>query len=881
MDVLDSPLAGRSLGIRAKIILPLAALALVLVVTVLLVIGSLRRQHERSHLVCQSLTVANSIRQWARNVGHAESLQRFVETLTDECDARLIVITTGEPAMIAAASRPEWVGRAVTDVVATDPDATCLFQASPIQRSVWTEGDGSGSVATVAMPLRIRRSLERPFSYIPGAVLVRMDDCPLAAEQDGFTAWVMPSFLAVVALTALAAEMVVSRVVLWPVQRIAAVTRAMVKGDRVARVRSTTSDELGQLGDQFDRMLDEVARREECERAATLRAQRSNEESVALLAELRAHKAALDEHAIVAITDSAGRIVYANDRFCEISKYTREELIGRDHRIINSSYHPREFWQCMWRTIMHGEVWRGEVCNRAKDGALYWVDTTIVPFRDARGRVAQHMAIRTDVTHLKTVEEQLRSAAETDALTGLPNRRVLMDRLQQSLDCVGTGENGNYALMFLDFDRFKIINDSLGHGVGDKLLMGIADRMRQHAHDTQAIGTGSVTQVNARFGGDEFVVLLEGIAELDDVQRIADRLLAELSKPYQLDRHEVVSSASIGIVVGDATYQRADEVIRDADTAMYESKRHGRGRYTVFDASMREQVQRRHYLENELRRAIEAGQLSLAYQPVVSLSDGTIVAVEALLRWQHPTEGVIEPEEFIPIAEESDLILALGQWTVERACQQLARWQKSLGTLAPRKVSINVSRKQLIRLPWTELLTQASDRCGLVPAVLQIELTEDVLGADTALVLDAIRTLDAAGVELVVDDFGIGTSSFASLHRFPISAVKIHRSMLVDVATSQDVASLIHGLAVMVRNMGISLTAEGVETAAQAIALQDLGCDSAQGFLFAKPLTPAEVVEFVSRNLGLSCHAEGAMAYLNQWHERLIAYEDVTRLGIR
>ena len=877
MNVLDSPLAGRSLGIRAKIILPLAMLAIVLVATFLLLIRNLHRQHERSHMVCQSLTVANSIRQWARNVGQVESLQRFVQTLTDECDARLIVITAGEPLVIVAASQPEWVGHAVTDIVATYPNANCLFQASSAQRSVWTEEAGAESLATVAMPLRIRQSSEPPFRYIAGAVVVQMDDCPLEAEQDAFTAWVMPSFLAVVALTALAAEMVVSRVVLWPVQKISAVTRATVRGDRTARVRSTQADELGQLADQFDRMLDEVSRREECERAATLRAQRSNEESVALLAELRAHKGALDEHAIVAITDRSGRIVYANDRFCEISKYSREELIGRDHRILNSHYHPREFWQCMWRTITHGEVWHGEVCNRAKDGSLYWVDSTIVPFRDAHGRIARHMAIRADITHLKMVEEQLRRAAESDTLTELPNRRGLMDRLEQAIERVHQGAECRYAVMFLDFDRFKIINDSLGHGVGDKLLMGIADRLRQQAQATHATRGGTISQLNARFGGDEFVLLLEGVRELGEVQAVADHLLAELSKPYKLDRHEVVSSASMGIVLGDALYQHADEVIRDADTAMYESKRRGRGQSTVFDASMREQVLRNHFLESELRRAIEADQLSLVYQPVISLTDGALVSLETLLRWHHPTEGVIEPEEFIPIAEESDLIVTLGQWVVERACAQMACWRQALGTQAPARVSINVSRKQLVMLPWTTLLDQATERCGLLPAQLQIELTEDALGADTTSVINAIQALDAAGVELVVDNFGMGTSSFASLRRFPVSAVKIHRAMLVDVETSQDVASLIHGLAVMFRNMGISLIAEGVETTTQAIALQDLGCDCAQGFLFAKPLTEAEVPEFVFRNLGLSCHAEGAMVYTNLWNDRLIAYEDVSQ----
>jgi diguanylate cyclase (GGDEF)-like protein len=433
----------------------------------------------------------------------------------------------------------------------------------------------------------------------------------------------------------------------------------------------------------------------------------------------------------------------------------------------------------------------------------------------------------------------------------------------------------NYAVMFLDFDRFKIINDSLGHNVGDALLIGIAKRLREHVRDVDSVSASLAGHTSARLGGDEFVVLLDDIHTPAGAAAVADRLLQALAQPYRLDKHEVYSTASIGIVMGDPAYEHAEEVVRDADTAMYESKRLGRGRYTLFDASMRERVQRHLRLESELRKAIGTPQLWLTYQPIVSLSTGAFMGVEALLRWRHPTEGQIDPSEFVAIAEESDLILTLGEWALREACRQFVCWQEQLGMLAPRKVSINVSRRQFATPNLPQIIAHAMRESGIEPSQVQLELTEDAFVSDVSEAVETMRAIKRLGIELAIDDFGTGTSSFASLHEFPVDVLKIHRSMLIGIEDSKDVASLIHGLAVMVKNMGIDMVAEGVETPAQVIALQELGCDFAQGFFFARPLSAAEVPEFASRNLSMTCSTRGAAAYANQWNERLTVFHEM------
>ena len=453
-----------------------------------------------------------------------------------------------------------------------------------------------------------------------------------------------------------------------------------------------------------------------------------------------------------------------------------------------------------------------------------------------------NLQLRSEIEVRKVAEDGLRQAAYVDRLTGLPNRTLLLDRMQQAIYSAQRCADRDFAVMFLDFDRFKIINDSLGHEVGDALLKEIANRLRSQLRSIDTISCVPPGNTSARLGGDEFVVLLEEARRPEDVLVVADRLLEALAQSYQLGEHEVYSTASIGIVSSSHDYACAADMLRDADTAMYEAKRTGKARYVVFDASMRQRVQRRLQLENDLRKAIDGDQLYLAYQPIVSLQTGELASVEALLRWNHPSEGLISPVEFIPIAEDTGLILPIGEWVMRNGCQQLASWQRTLGAAAPLTISINLSRRQFVLPSLTQMIQQIIEEAGIAPSSVQLEITESTCMDDVTSATHTMQAIKSLGVRLAIDDFGTGFSSLAALHEFPVDILKIDRCFVNRVDDEKGTAALIHAVAILACNLGISTVAEGIEKSSQAIALQELGCTYGQGYLFGKPM-PAAAIE--------------------------------------
>ncbi len=579
--------------------------------------------------------------------------------------------------------------------------------------------------------------------------------------------------------------------------------------------------------------VDRAKRAEAATREARERAERA-------LSELRAYQAALDKHAIVSVTDPSGAITHVNERFCQVSQYRPDELVGRTHRLVNSGTHPPSFWAEMWRSVNAGRSWNAEVCSRARDGTLYWADTTIVPVQDAQSHVIEHVAIRTDITQRKQLEEQLRSAALTDGLTQLPNRASILGKLHDAVLRARRLHDYHFAVLFMDFDRFKLVNDSLGHDVGDELLRQIALRLRLALREGDGVARDADTaHTAARIGGDEFVILLDAIRSVEDAELVARRLLLVLSQPYQIGEHEVHSSASIGVVASDTNRGDADALLRDADTAMYEAKRAGRGRYVLFDATMHERVARSVELENDLRRALQNDEFFVVYQPIVDLASGALRGVEALARWRHPERGLVPPIEFIPAAEETGLIGALGARVLRDACDQFMLWRETQSDAAPQSVAVNLSRAQLVEGDLVERVQHELLRTGMAPHCLRLEVTESLAMQDAG-ALGVLRRLRELGVSLALDDFGTGYSSLACLHEIPVDTVKIDRSFVSQLAQDDHRRVLIQATVLVARALGIRTVAEGVETAEQAQLLEDLGCSMAQGYLFGKPMTAQE-----------------------------------------
>jgi diguanylate cyclase (GGDEF)-like protein/PAS domain S-box-containing protein len=461
------------------------------------------------------------------------------------------------------------------------------------------------------------------------------------------------------------------------------------------------------------------------------------------------------------------------------------------------------------------------------DGTEVDVEVAAVPFI-YEGRSAIQVVAR-DVTRRKQVEEKLIHDAFHDGLTGLPNRALFMDHLRLAVGRAARPTKYLFAVLFLDLDRFKNVNDSLGHTVGDQLLVAIARRIENCLRHIDTV---------ARFGGDEFAVLLDGVEDANDAVRVAERLQRELTTPINVGGHEVFTSASIGIALSSTGYERPEDVLRDADTAMYRAKAAGKARHEIFDTGMHARAVALLRLETDLRRAVERGEFVVHYQPIVSLTDDTIRGFEALVRWQHPERGLIAPSEFISVAEETGLIIPLGRWVLREACLQMRRWQESFSSARPLSLSVNISGNQFMQPDLVEQVKQILDETGFDPHCLQLEITESSVIENTETVTAMLVQLRSLGIRLSMDDFGTGYSSLSYLHRFPIHTLKIDRSFISGCGGG-DENEIVRTIIMLARNMGMDVVAEGVETEQQLASLRDLRCEYGQGFLFSHPLDAA------------------------------------------
>jgi diguanylate cyclase (GGDEF)-like protein/PAS domain S-box-containing protein len=464
--------------------------------------------------------------------------------------------------------------------------------------------------------------------------------------------------------------------------------------------------------------------------------------------------------------------------------------------------------------------------TRHKDGSWHWLEYSVSDLRDDPS-VDGYVVVARDVTERKEAEEQLVHQALHDALTGLPNRALFLDRLGLALTRLERRPSLG-AVFFLDLDHFKVVNDSLGHSAGDHVLVAVADRLQRALRDGDTA---------ARLGGDEFAILCEDLVDEGEAVQIAERIGAAIgTTPIQVSGRELVVSASIGVAFATYSQQRPEALLRDADAAMYRAKERGRARYELFDAAMRARAVARLETEAALREAIEQHQLSLAYQPEVLLADGRLIGAEALLRWRNEAGEMTRPSEFVPVAEETGLIVPIGAWVIREACLHLARWRQLAPDRAPRTVSVNVSGRQLGRPDLPEVVEHALHESGLDPGSLCLEITESVLMDDIEGAVSALKVLKAIGIELAVDDFGTGYSSLAHLRRFPVDVLKIDHSFVSGLGRNPEDSAIVRAVLGLARTLDLAAVAEGVERADQLEELRALGCERAQGHLFSPAL---------------------------------------------
>jgi len=617
---------------------------------------------------------------------------------------------------------------------------------------------------------------------------------------------------------------------LRPIRRLSdAMTQAKITGDLNTRISVPGRTELSDMAEAFNTMTRRIANTvkdlEQSERSANR-----------AMATLEHQKLAMDEHLIVSTADIRGNIVYANDKFSEISGFPPEEVLGQNHRIIKSDEHPREFFRDMWKTLAQGKVWHGEVKNRAKDGRPYWVNSTIVPMKDETGKIYQYQAIRTDITEIKIAQEKLRKTAEHDRLTELPNRELFLLRLQDAIRQAERDSRFKFAVLFFDFDRFKVVNDSLGHDAGDALLKNIASRFQQVLRNKDTA---------ARFGGDEFCVLLTDLNDYGQARSITDRLLKVFNKPHDLGGNQVTCSASIGLVTNAQRYTRAQDMLRDADAAMYQAKENGKACVVEFDQAMHLEAVDHLQIEVDLRSAVARDEMKLVYQPIVSLRNSKLEGFEALVRWHHAERGVVSPADFIPIAEDSGLIIPLGQWTVRQACRQLKAWNTKIRAEKPICVNVNLSMRQINHPGAIEMIRQEITGSGIDPHWLKLEITESVMADDRNDILAQLNGVKRLGVQLAMDDFGTGHSSLSNLHRLPVDVLKIDQSFVKSMSANRELAAVMQTIITLVQHLGMTTVAEGIETAEQLAMLLALDCDFGQGYYFKRPMCPDAATDYL------------------------------------
>jgi diguanylate cyclase (GGDEF)-like protein/PAS domain S-box-containing protein len=538
----------------------------------------------------------------------------------------------------------------------------------------------------------------------------------------------------------------------------------------------------------------------------------------------------------VVITDRNGHIEYVNQAFVRITGYSIQEALGQSFALLKSGYQPKELYEKLWATIQSGEPFREVMINRRKSGELFYEENTISPLKDGSGRITHFVSTGKDITDRMESQERLHFLAHHDVLTRLPNRTLFHDRLDHALN-QARRTGSKLALMFIDLDGFKIINDSLSHAAGDALLQEVARRLQDSVRESDTV---------ARLGGDEFTVILENQSGPEAAATVAQGILERITMPIDLAGQSVSVGASIGITLFPDDASDREGLISNADIAMYRAKEVGRGNYQFFTASLGASINQRLVMEQQLRQALERGEFSLRYQPKVALSDGQVLGMEALLRWTNAELGAVPPDRFIPVLEQTGLIIQVGDWVLEEACRFASALRDRGYSLG---VAVNLSGRQVLdrRLPnRIEALLKSH---GLRTNALEVEITETALIENMATAVETLACLGELGIKVFIDDFGTGYSSLVYLKRLPIDALKIDRAFVEDLPDDEEDVAITQAIIALARSLKMEVVAEGVETREQADFLAKRGCGQAQGFLFSQPLGSTDLMDWLaSRN---------------------------------
>ena len=534
----------------------------------------------------------------------------------------------------------------------------------------------------------------------------------------------------------------------------------------------------------------------------------------------------------IILTDASNNIVSVNPAFLEMTGYVAAEVLGKNPRILSSDRHSADFYAAMWQAINSEDKWQGELWNRRKDGTIYPVWVRISVYRDAAGKLCNYVGVATDIAERYAAQESIRQLAYFDPLTQLPNRRMLEDRVGQAL-ASSEREGKQSALLFIDLDQFKTINDSLGHSAGDQLLIEVAKRL-----------SGCIRRMDtvARLGGDEFVVLLSDVT-MEGASEVAQKILDVVGRSFLFNEHELGVTPSLGISIYPQDGRDFETLLKHADTAMYRAKDAGRNAFQFFTHEMNAAALERLVLENSLRQGLERGEFIVYYQPQVEVLSGRIVGAEALVRWRHPKIGLVPPGKFIPAAEISGLIVSIGEWVLRESCQQNKAWQDAgLSTI---RIAVNISSVQFRGMELESSVRAILDETGLAAECLELELTEGILMGGASETLDTLNRLSAMGVKLAIDDFGTGYSSLSYLKRFPIDKLKIDQSFVRDIVDDPDDLAIANAVISMGHSLRLGVIAEGVEHAEQLEILMNEGCDEVQGYYFSAPLPAGEFAELL------------------------------------